>query len=90
MVGSQFSDAQIVTNARNHLTERRMTISNVAIVQGSPAVYISGNVNASGGDGLMGSGINSMLAGAALGMGVSTTVLIIGGAAVVFLLLKRR
>lgn len=90
MVGNQYSDAQIVTNARNHLAAQGMTVTGVAIVQASQATYVSGNVAPSGGDGSNASGFNSMIAGAALGLGVSSTVLIVGGVAVAVLLLRRR
>lgn len=90
-VGNQYSDSQIITNARNHLIAKGMTISAVDIVQASPASYVQGVNAGSGGDGSnAGASINSMIAGAALGLGVSSTVLLIGGAAVLLLVLRRR
>jgi hypothetical protein len=90
-VGDQYSDSQVITNARNHLVAKGMTISAVDIVQASPASYVRGVNVGSGGDGSnAGASFNSMIAGAALGLGVSSTVLMIGGAAVLILLLRRR
>ncbi|MDI1240381.1 MAG: hypothetical protein PSX80_00495 [bacterium] len=91
MVGSQFSDSQIVTNARNHLVDRGMSVASVNIVQASAASYVSGSATVSGGDGTnAGTSISSLLAGTSVGLGVSSTVLIVGGAAIAILLLRRK
>lgn len=90
-VGNQYSDSQIVNNARNHLMERKMSVASVNIVRASPASYVQGVNASSGGDGSnVGLNVNSMIAGAAVGLGVSSTVLLAGGAVVLVLLLRRR
>ena len=87
-VFAQYSDAQIVSNARNHLVERGMSISSVKIAQASAASYISTNV--SGGDGSIASkSIDSFVANTSLGLGLSTPFVLAGGVVILVLLLKR-
>lgn len=87
-VFSQYSDAQIVSNARNHLVERGMSVTSVRIAQASAAAYISTNV--SGGDGsIAAKTFDSIVANTSLGVGISTPFLLAGGAVILILLLKR-
>ena len=87
-VFSQYSDAQIVSNARNHLVERGMSVSSIKIAQATAAAYISTNV--SGGDGSIAAhSFDSFVANTSLGLGISTPFVLAGAAVLAVILLKR-
>lgn len=90
LVGKAYSDSDVVLNAKTHLQNRGMAVSSVRIVSASAVSYVGSNVDSSGGDGSMITGVNASIAGLAVGLGISTTMLLAGGAVVLVLLLRRR
>jgi len=87
-----FSDTQITNQARRDL-ESAMNVSSVSIVQLGAATYVTapanGSTNISGGTNLLGIGGSDFLSNFAVGLGVSTTVVLAGAAVLLILIAKR-
>lgn len=83
-VGNEYSDSDIVNNARNDLTQI-MTVSSVHIVQASPAQYQSLENAAA----VQADAKSNFFDNFGTSLGISTPIALVGGGLLLILLLRR-
>lgn len=90
VVGQQYSDSQVVHNARMHLTAQGMVVANVRLFRAAAVAYLDATfAETSGGDGSQAPGLSAAVSNFALGLGLSSPIVIAGGVLVLYLILRK-